>query len=142
VEAAGGRNRDESLKGTGFSLDGYAGLPYCSSETALPWLENSTFNRSPAVNKSELTQKLAERTNLSKSDAQKAVDALFSSDDGIISRALKGGDKVQITGFGSFETRSRGARTGRNPRTGKEIKIKASKSAAFRAGKGLKDSIS
>lgn len=94
------------------------------------------------MNKSELTQKLAERTNLSKSDAQKAVDALFSADKGIISQALKKGDKVQITGFGSFETRARGARTGRNPRTGKEIKIKASKSAAFRAGKGLKDSIS
>jgi DNA-binding protein HU-beta len=110
--------------------------------TALPWLETHTFNRSPAVNKSELTQKLAERTNLSKSDAQKAVDALFSADKGIISQSLKKGDKVQITGFGSFETRARGARTGRNPRTGKEIKIKASKSAAFRAGKGLKDSIS
>lgn len=94
------------------------------------------------MNKSELTQKLAERTNLSKSDAQKAVDALFSSNDGIIAKALKKGDKVQITGFGSFETRKREARTGRNPRTGKEIKIKASKSAAFRAGKGLKDSIS
>ncbi len=93
------------------------------------------------MNKSELTQKLAERTNLSKSDAQKAVDALFSANGGIISDALKKGDKVQITGFGSFETRKREARTGRNPRTGKEIKIGASTSAAFRAGKGLKDSI-
>ena len=94
------------------------------------------------MNKSELTQKLAERTNLSKSDAQKAVDALFSADDGIIAQALKKGEKVQITGFGSFETRKREARTGRNPRTGKEIKIGASTSAAFRAGKGLKDAIS
>jgi DNA-binding protein HU-beta len=93
------------------------------------------------VNKSELTQKLVERTNLSKSDAQKAVDALFAANGGIISDALKSGDKVQITGFGSFETRKREARTGRNPRTGKEIKIGASTSAAFRAGKGLKDSI-
>ena len=93
------------------------------------------------MNKSELTQKLAERTNLSKADAQKAVDAIFSSEDGIISSALKGGEKVQITGFGSFETRKREARTGRNPRTGKEIKIGASTSAAFRAGKGLKDSM-
>ncbi len=93
------------------------------------------------MNKSELTQKLAERTHLSKADAQKAVDAIFSSDDGIISQALKKGEKVQITGFGSFETRKREARTGRNPRTGKEIKIGASTSAAFRAGKGLKDSI-
>jgi DNA-binding protein HU-beta len=93
------------------------------------------------VNKSELTQKLAERTDLSKSDASKAIDALFSAEDGIISQALKGGDKVQITGFGSFETRKREARTGRNPRTGKEIKIGPSTSAAFRPGKGLKDSI-
>ena len=94
------------------------------------------------MNKSELTQKLAERTKLSKAEASRAVDALFSVQDGIISRALKSGEKVQITGFGSFETRKREARTGRNPRTGKEIKIKASKSAAFRAGKGLKDAVS
>ena len=94
------------------------------------------------MNKSELTQKLAERTNLSKAEASRAVDALFSIEDGIIAKALKSGEKVQITGFGSFETRKREARTGRNPRTGKEIKIKASTSAAFRAGKGLKDSVS
>ncbi len=94
------------------------------------------------MNKSELTQKLADRTNLSKSDAQKAVDALFAADSGIISQALKKGEKVQITGFGSFETRRREARKGRNPRTGKEIKIGASTSAAFRAGKGLKDAVS
>ena len=93
------------------------------------------------MNKSELTQKLAERTNLSKADAAKAVDALFAADSGIISEALRTGQKVQITGFGSFETRKREARTGRNPRTGKEIKIGASTSAAFRAGKGLKDSL-
>ena len=93
------------------------------------------------MNKSELTQKLAERTDLSKADAQKAVDAIFAANGGIIADALKAGDKVQITGFGSFETRKREARTGRNPRTGKEIKIGASTSAAFRAGKGLKDSI-
>lgn len=94
------------------------------------------------MNKSELTQKLAERTNLSKAEASRAIDALFSVNDGIIAKALKSGEKVQITGFGSFETRKREARTGRNPRTGKEIKIKASKSAAFRAGKGLKDAVS
>jgi DNA-binding protein HU-beta len=94
------------------------------------------------VNKSELTQKLAERTNLSKAEASRAVDALFSVDNGIIAEALKSGKKVQITGFGSFETRKREARTGRNPRTGKEIKIGASTSAAFRAAKGLRDSVS
>jgi DNA-binding protein HU-beta len=93
------------------------------------------------VNKSELIQQLANRTDLSRSQAQEAVDALFSAEDGIISQALKGGDKVQITGFGSFETRKREARKGRNPRTGKEINIGPSTSAAFRPGKGLKDSI-
>ena len=94
------------------------------------------------MNKSELIQKLADRANLSKADAQRAIDALFSADSGIIAETLKGGDKVQITGFGSFETRQRGARTGRNPRTGKEIKIGPSTSAAFRPGKGLKDAVS
>jgi DNA-binding protein HU-beta len=93
------------------------------------------------VNKSELIQQLAGRTDLSRSQAQEAVDALFSADNGIISHALKNGDKVQITGFGSFETRKREARKGRNPRTGKEINIGPSTSAAFRPGKGLKDSI-
>ena len=93
------------------------------------------------MNKSELTQKLAERTDLSKSEAQKAVDAIFAANGGIIAEALRTGDKEQITGFGRFETRKREARTGRNPRSGKEIKIGASTSAAFRAGKGLKDSI-
>ena len=93
------------------------------------------------MNKSELVQQLASRANISRADAQRAVDALFSVDTGIISQALKGGDKVQITGFGSFETKRREARKGRNPRTGKEIDIAASTSAAFRAGKGLKDSI-
>jgi DNA-binding protein HU-beta len=93
------------------------------------------------VNKSELIQQLANRTDLSRSQAQDAVDALFSAEGGIISQALKDGDKVQITGFGSFETRKREARKGRNPRTGKEIDIAASTSAAFRPGKGLKDSI-
>ena len=93
------------------------------------------------MNKSELIQKLVERTNLSKSDAQKAVDAIFSAEGGIISEALRKGEKVQLTGFGSFESRKREARTGRNPRTGKEISIGASTNAAFRAGKGLKDSL-
>jgi DNA-binding protein HU-beta len=94
------------------------------------------------VNKSELTQKLAVRANLCRADASRAVDALFSVEDGIIAEALKSGAKVQITGFGSFETRKREARTGRNPRTGEEIKIGASTSAAFRAGKGLKEAVS
>lgn len=93
------------------------------------------------MNKSELVQQLASRAGLNRGDAQKAVDTLFSADDGIIAEALRSGQKVQITGFGSFETRQREARKGRNPRTGKEIDIGPSTSAAFRPGKGLKDAM-
>jgi len=93
------------------------------------------------MNKSELVQGLANKTKLSRADAQRAIDALFDTNDGIISRALKKGDRIQITGFGTFETRKRKARTGRNPRTGKEIKIAATTSPSFRAGKGLKDRV-
>ena len=93
------------------------------------------------MNKSDLVDSLADRTGITKADASRAVDALFSTDDGIISRALKKGDRVQITGFGTFEARKRKARIGRNPRTGESIKINASRSPSFRAGKGLKDGI-
>lgn len=93
------------------------------------------------MNKSDLIQQLASRADLSRTEAQRAVDALFSADDGIIAQALRSGEKVQITGFGSFETRQREARKGRNPRTGKEINIGPSTSASFRAGKGLKDAV-
>lgn len=93
------------------------------------------------MNKTELIDKLADRTSLSKADAGRAVDALFDADGGIIAKQLQGGNKVQITGFGTFETRKRGARMGRNPRTGERIQIPASVSPAFRAGKGLKDGV-
>jgi len=90
------------------------------------------------VNKSDLVDALASKTKMSKAEAGRTVDALFSSG-GIVAGELKKKQKVQITGFGSFETRKRGARKGRNPRTGKEITIKASVAPVFRAGKGLKD---
>ncbi|MGD8868508.1 MAG: HU family DNA-binding protein [Gemmatimonadales bacterium] len=93
------------------------------------------------MNKTELIDKLASATSLSKADAGRAVDALFDVDKGIIADTLKTGAKVQITGFGTFETRRRGARTGRNPRTGETIQIPASNSPAFRPGKGLKDGL-
>lgn len=92
------------------------------------------------MNKSELVDALASAANLSKTDAGRAVDAIFGTD-GVIAHALKAGKKVQITGFGTFETKSREARTGRNPRTGATIQIAASKTPGFRAGKGLKDAI-
>lgn len=93
------------------------------------------------MNKTELIDKLADSTSLSKADAGRAIDALFDADKGIIADELRSGAKVQITGFGTFETRKRGARMGRNPRTGERIQIPASVSPAFRPGKGLKDGV-
>jgi DNA-binding protein HU-beta len=93
------------------------------------------------MNKSELVQELANKTDMTKADAQRSVDALFNPKDGVLTRALKKGDRVQITGFGTFETRKRKARTGRNPRTGKEIKIGPTVSPSFRPGKALKDAV-
>jgi DNA-binding protein HU-beta len=89
------------------------------------------------MNKTDLTNQVAEVTELSKKDAGKAVDAVFTS----IQEALAKGDKVQLIGFGNFEVRERAARKGRNPQTGAEIDIAASKVPAFKAGKALKESV-
>ncbi len=89
------------------------------------------------MNKTDLINKVAELSQLPKKDASKAVDAVFES----ITSALQSGDKVQLVGFGNFEVRERTARKGRNPQTGKEIDIPASKSPAFKPGKALKDGI-
>ncbi|EOH94301.1 HU family DNA-binding protein [Enterococcus pallens] len=89
------------------------------------------------MNKQSLVEKVAEKTGLTKKDATAAVDTLFDS----IQEALKDGEKVQVIGFGNFEVRERAARKGRNPQTGEEITIAASKSPAFKAGKQLKDSV-
>ncbi|QXE00282.1 bacterial nucleoid protein Hbs [Terribacillus aidingensis] len=87
------------------------------------------------MNKTDLINTVAEKSDLSKKDATNAVDAVFDS----IMDSLKQGDKVQLIGFGNFEVRERAARKGRNPQTGKEIEIPASKVPAFKAGKALKD---
>lgn len=87
------------------------------------------------MNKSELITQVSEMAQLSKKDAARAVDAVFEA----ISNALKRGDKVQIVGFGNFEVRERSARKGRNPQTGEEIDIPASKVPAFKPGKALRD---
>jgi DNA-binding protein HU-beta len=89
------------------------------------------------MNKTELIAAVAESAELSKASAGKAIDATLDA----ITNALKSDDKVTLIGFGTFEVRKRAARTGRNPRTGKSIKIKASKSPAFKAGKSLKDAV-
>lgn len=93
------------------------------------------------MNKTELTDALADGADMTKADAQRAIDALFDTDSGVIARTLQRGKKVQITGFGTFEARQRKARMGRNPRTGEKIRIPASKTVNFRAGKGLKDAL-
>ena len=92
------------------------------------------------MNKSELVDALATSSGLTKADSARAIDALFGSS-GVIARALRREERVQITGFGTFEAKHRKARTGRNPRTGATIMIPASKSPGFRAGKGFKDAI-
>ncbi|CAM2802316.1 HU family DNA-binding protein [Paenibacillus sediminis] len=89
------------------------------------------------MNKSDLVAQVAEATELSKKDVTKAVDAVFEA----ISTALQNGDKVQLVGFGNFEVRERSARKGRNPQTGEEIEIPASKIPAFKPGKALRDAI-
>ncbi len=93
------------------------------------------------MNKTDLIDSLSHRAGISKAEAQRCLDALFDTPEGIIARALQRHDKVQITGFGTFEIRRRKARSGRNPRTGEPIRIGASTTATFRAGKGLKDSL-
>ncbi len=86
------------------------------------------------MNKTELVAAIAEKAELSKKDAEKAVAAFIST----VSDTLTAGDKVQLVGFGTFEVRTREARTGKNPRTGEAIEIAASKVPAFKAGQGLK----
>ncbi|MCR4946873.1 MAG: HU family DNA-binding protein [Lachnospiraceae bacterium] len=89
------------------------------------------------MNKTELIAAVAEKAELTKAASGKAVDAIVEA----ITEELKKGEKVTLIGFGTFETRDRAARTGRNPQTGKEIKIKASKAPAFKAGKALKEAV-
>lgn len=89
------------------------------------------------MNKSELIDAIAATADISKADAGRALDATVSA----ITEALKGGDQVTLVGFGSFLVKERAARTGRNPQTGKEIKIEASKVPSFKPGKALKDAL-
>ena len=89
------------------------------------------------MTKSDLISVVATKTELKKKDAEVAVNSFIAA----ITDALKAGEKVQIVGFGTFEVKERGARTGRNPQTGETIEIAASKHPAFTAGKALKDAI-
>jgi DNA-binding protein HU-beta len=89
------------------------------------------------MNKAELIDAIAATAEVTKADAARALDATIAS----IANALKKGDTVTVVGFGSFVVRARAARTGRNPKTGEEIKIAASKNPVFKAGKALKDAV-
>ncbi|WP_338472704.1 HU family DNA-binding protein [Niallia sp. XMNu-256] len=89
------------------------------------------------MNKTELVKAVATQAELTQKDATKAVDALFDT----ISNTLAEGEKLQLVGFGTFEVRERSARKGRNPQTGEEIEIAASKVPAFKPGKELKEAV-
>ncbi len=89
------------------------------------------------MNKTELVAAIAEKTELSKKDSEKALKAFTE----VVAEQLKKDEKIQLVGFGTFEVTKRAAREGINPATGKKIKIKASKSPKFKAGKALKDQL-
>ena len=89
------------------------------------------------MNKTELVAAIAEKANLSKKDAEKAIAAFTET----VTDALKAGDKIQLVGFGTFEVRERAARTGINPQTKQTITIAASKNPVFKAGKAFKDAV-
>lgn len=89
------------------------------------------------MNKTELVAAMAEKTGLSKKDAESALNAFT----GVVAEELKKGEKIQLVGFGTFEVSERAARTGRNPQTGEEMTIAASKAPKFKAGKALKDAL-
>ncbi|TLS38745.1 HU family DNA-binding protein [Pseudalkalibacillus caeni] len=90
------------------------------------------------MNKTELITQVAQRAELSKKDTSKVIDCLMDT----ITEALAEGEKVQLIGFGNFEVRERSARKGRNPQTGEEILIAASKTPAFKPGKSFKEKVS
>ncbi len=89
------------------------------------------------MNKTELVAAMAEQAGVSKKDAEKVLKAFTD----VVEEELKKGEKVQLVGFGTFEVSERAAREGRNPQTGKAMKIEASKAPKFKAGKALKDAL-
>ena len=89
------------------------------------------------MNKTELIAAIAEKAEISKKDSEKALKAFID----VVTEQLKNDDKVQLVGFGTFEVSKRAAREGRNPQTGKTMKIDACKAPKFKAGKALKDAI-
>jgi DNA-binding protein HU-beta len=111
--------------------DGYPGRRRFAVTRALK------FARGAYMNKGDLIESVSADAGLSKADASRAVESMISA----ITAALKGGNQVSLVGFGTFTVKKRAARTGRNPRTGETIEIRASKVPGFRAGKALKDAV-
>jgi DNA-binding protein HU-beta len=99
--------------------------------------EKLGLRRDRYLNKTDLINEVAVKTGMTKKDVEKVVNAFFSTIEG----TLKEGNKVQLIGFGTFEVRNRQARKGRNPQTGEEINIPATRVPAFKAGKALKDAL-
>ncbi|WP_277871153.1 HU family DNA-binding protein [Dokdonella fugitiva] len=93
--------------------------------------------RESYMNKAEFVAAIADASELTKADAERAIEAMFK----VVKKTLKAGESISLVGFGTFVVRKRAARTGRNPRTNEAIKIKASKVPAFKAGKALKDAL-
>ena len=89
------------------------------------------------MNKTELIEEVANRTGLKKTEAGNVIDSFLQ----IVEQTLQAGDRLQVTGFGTFELRDRAARTGHNPRTGEAVRIPPAKTIVFKPGKSLKDSM-
>ncbi|MDD3402322.1 MAG: HU family DNA-binding protein [Hespellia sp.] len=101
------------------------------------WYSNIIKRRNISMNKTELVAAIAEKAELSKKDSEKALKAFVD----VVTAQLKKDDKVQLVGFGTFEVSKRAAREGRNPQTGKTMKIAACSAPKFKAGKALKDAV-
>ena len=94
------------------------------------------------MNKSALIQHLADEADLPRAQAGRIINLLFDPANGVLTKAMKKGEQVSITGFGTFGQRQRAARTGRNPQTGEAVKVKAKKVPGFKAGATLKQTVS
>lgn len=139
MDAGAGPEAFESSGGTTASVQlAKAGIAWQASNDSSPeGLFQYCRGDLKFMNKADLISAIADKAEISKADATRAVDAMFE----VIGKALKKKDKVSLVGFGTFMVRERAARAGRNPKTGDTIKIKASKTPAFKAGKALKDLI-
>jgi len=98
---------------------------------------NNILEEEETMNKTELVAAMVDKTGLTKKDLEASLKAFTE----VVAEELKKGEKIQLVGFGTFEVSERAARTGRNPRTGEEMKIAASKAPKFKAGKALKDAV-